>query len=405
MDRIRAYGIMWILVLCAEFLLGGANSFLRLSLFVFAICLAFCINKFYHARLKESAEQLYMQRLTAELAADFLTVRMSNIEEKVLTALEKAGNLFQVDRTYVLLLDKQGNVLRKAYEWCAPEIAPQKGKTIMLTANKFPWCMQRIAADGLVRISEVDRLPQEAWAEKEQLISRNVKSIILIHMAREGVQGLLCFDTIKSTREWNEEHVRFLELTANILGSAFLKVEEEKRQYYLAYYDQLTGLPNRTLFKDRLTQAILKADRTDKTFGVLFLDLDSFKKVNDTLGHSAGDQLLKILSQVLNKCVRKSDTVARLSGDEFLILANDLSNTKSIIKIADKILTKFSSPFKIAGEEFFITVSCGIAVYPDAGQDADTIIKNTDLAMYKAKKKGKNCYVLYSTDIRKEAVL
>jgi len=166
----------------------------------------------------------------------------------------------------------------------------------------------------------------------------------------------------------------------------------------LAYYDQLTGLPNRTLFKDRLNQALLKAERTGTIFGVLFVDLDSFKRVNDTLGHPGGDQLLKAIAQELNSCVRISDTVARFGGDEFLILVNDLSHPENVLKIADKILARLNRPINIGWKEFLITASIGIAVYPDAGQDAETLIKNADLAMYKAKKMGKNRYVLYSED-------
>lgn len=160
----------------------------------------------------------------------------------------------------------------------------------------------------------------------------------------------------------------------------------------LAYYDHLTGLPNRLLFADRLQQAILQTKNTDKILAVLFLDLDAFKMINDTMGHDLGDQLLKELSVRLRDVLYPTDMVSRFGGDEFIVLANNLTNPDEVKLIAEKILGVFKKPFKLNNHESYVTASIGIALYPIDGEDKDVLIKNADLAMYKAKAKGRNQY-------------
>ncbi len=164
---------------------------------------------------------------------------------------------------------------------------------------------------------------------------------------------------------------------------------------HLAQHDFLTGLPNRLLFLDRLQQALRHASRMEKRIAVLFLDLDSFKRINDTLGHGTGDQLLKGVARRLCDTIRESDTVARMGGDEFTIILFDTKDSYDAAKIAKKILDVISAPFFIDGHELFVTASIGISMYPGDGIDADSIIKRADIAMYRAKGCGKNNFKLY----------
>ncbi len=168
-----------------------------------------------------------------------------------------------------------------------------------------------------------------------------------------------------------------------------------KNERYLAYHDMLTGLPNRQLFHERLRQAIVHSKRNTKMLAVLFIDLDGFKSVNDTLGHRAGDLLLKSVADKLRKAVRENDTVARLGGDEFTIKLADIVQPRDATKVAEKILRLFFEPFNIEGKELFITASIGISMYPNHGHDAEMLVKNADLAMYRAKQQGKNKCTLY----------
>ncbi len=160
----------------------------------------------------------------------------------------------------------------------------------------------------------------------------------------------------------------------------------------LAYYDHLTGLANRLLFADQLDQAILQAKISDKILAVLFLDLDAFKIINDTMGHALGDQLLIDLSKRLLDVLNTTGTVSRFGGDEFIIFVNNLTNSDDVSRIAEKILDVFNKPFLLNDYESFITASIGIALYPIDGENKELLIKNADLAMYKAKAKGRNQY-------------
>ncbi|WP_262965844.1 putative bifunctional diguanylate cyclase/phosphodiesterase [Methylobacter psychrophilus] len=166
--------------------------------------------------------------------------------------------------------------------------------------------------------------------------------------------------------------------------------------HYLAHFDQLTGLPNRLLFKDRLLQSIQQAKRTNKLFSLIFVDLDRFKYINDTLGHSFGDELLRIFSQKLTVNVRESDTVARLGGDEFVIILQNLVEAKDAEKIALDIIEYIRKPMLIYDQEIQITASLGVALYPMHDDSLDGLLRKADAAMYEVKEKGRNNYAMYS---------
>jgi diguanylate cyclase (GGDEF)-like protein/PAS domain S-box-containing protein len=178
----------------------------------------------------------------------------------------------------------------------------------------------------------------------------------------------------------------------------------EEQIKHLAYHDALTGLPNRLLFKDRVTVALSHAQRSGNRLAVLFLDLDRFKFINDSLGHNIGDQLLQAVAARVQSCVRESDTVARLGGDEFTLLLANLVRSDDAAPIADKVLESIRHPFHIEGREFFISTSIGISLYPEDGADADTLIKNADTAMYQAKEQGRDNYQLFNANINEKAL-
>ncbi|WP_413795482.1 MULTISPECIES: bifunctional diguanylate cyclase/phosphodiesterase [unclassified Pseudomonas] len=193
------------------------------------------------------------------------------------------------------------------------------------------------------------------------------------------------------------------------LAQSRLRAGEAKIAYaesveYLAYHDGLTTLPNRSLFSKLLSQSISEASRYDRQLAVLFLDLDRFKQVNDMLGHDAGDQLLKEVAQRLEACLRSSDTVARLGGDEFVILLPELSQDNDVATAAQKILTAIARPFNLQGQEFRVTASVGISVFPHDGLDEQTLTKNADSAMYQAKQRGKNNFQFYSAKLNADSL-
>jgi diguanylate cyclase (GGDEF)-like protein/PAS domain S-box-containing protein len=162
------------------------------------------------------------------------------------------------------------------------------------------------------------------------------------------------------------------------------------RMSYLAQHDFLTALPNRMLLNDRLKQAMAAADRHGKALAVLFLDVDHFKHINDSLGHAIGDKLLKSIAQRLLSCVRSSDTVSRQGGDEFVVLLSEVAHARDAAGTADKILAAVARSHHIEGRDLHITMSAGVGVYPDDGADADTLLRNADLALFHAKAHGRS---------------
>lgn len=181
-------------------------------------------------------------------------------------------------------------------------------------------------------------------------------------------------------------------------------IGEKEKIKHMAYHDNLTNLPNGVYFNDYLNRQILTATRIDKSMAVLFIDLDGFKMINDTLGHAAGDELLVSVARRLSSVLRKSDFVARIGGDEFIILIADSESINGIETIANKILKKLAEPFMISGQECFISASIGISQFPIDGSSAEELTKNADLAMYKAKDDGKGKYRFCSRDMKAQIV-
>lgn len=180
--------------------------------------------------------------------------------------------------------------------------------------------------------------------------------------------------------------------------------QAEETIRHLAYYDALTDLPNRLLFNDRLTLALAHAHRNQQQLAVMLIDLDRFKVINDTLGHAIGDRLLQGVAQRLTGCLREGDTVARLGGDEFMLLLPGVEHTKGTIKIVQKILEAFKPSFNFNNQELHITPSIGIALYPDDGEDAQTLLKNADTALHRAKEQGRNNYQFYTSTMNATAL-
>jgi diguanylate cyclase (GGDEF)-like protein/PAS domain S-box-containing protein len=180
--------------------------------------------------------------------------------------------------------------------------------------------------------------------------------------------------------------------------------EAEEQLMFLAHYDNLTSLPNRVLFYDRLKQALSQARRNHWIVAVMFLDLDRFKNINDTLGHGAGDLLLRQVSERLTACVRSGDTVGRLSGDEFAIVLSNLSGPDDASLVAQKIMAAFNHPFNLYGKEVFVTASIGITIFPTDSTDQETLISNADTAMYRAKELGRNNFRFYTPEMNARAL-
>ena len=265
----------------------------------------------------------------------------------------------------------------------------------------------RSTLDG--RILEVnDSLARIFGYEREELLNQTSYSLYFNRddrqrvMARLSEQRSLSNIEVRMRRRdgspvWVLENMTLLDSAeGGIIEGTIIDITERKAAQeqveYQAYHDVLTGLPNRLLFRDRIGVALAHARRARRAVAVMFLDLDQFKLVNDTLGHTVGDGLLQAAAERLVSCVRGDDTVARMGGDEFTILLSDIPDTRGAATVAQKVLDSISEPIDVDGHELFVTTSIGIAIFPDDGMDAETLLKNADRAMYRAKEAGRNNY-------------
>jgi len=226
-------------------------------------------------------------------------------------------------------------------------------------------------------------------------VASGAKEPIELELRRED--GSHFFAELNSRSESTNEDLGTVRVVA--VRDVTLRKSHEDKLRKMAQYDVLTGLPNRSLFNERANHALTAAKRKDKIHAVLFLDLDRFKNVNDSLGHSVGDELLVEIAQRLSSGTRPEDTVARLGGDEFAILLEDISAPRVAAKVAQKIIDQLMDPVAIAGHELVTTPSIGIALYPDNGATVEDLLRNADTAMYRAKSNGRNCYQFFTRDM------
>ena len=241
-------------------------------------------------------------------------------------------------------------------------------------------------------ILKSDKLNQTFYQHMWKIIlAGEVFSDVLVNRRKDGT---LYYEEKTITPQKNAQGVitHFISTGKNITE----RMEAQQHLKYLAYHDGLTGLPNRTLLQDRLEQAIPRMNWHKRKIAVMFLDLDRFKIINDTLGHNIGDLLLKEAAERFEECIRQGDTVARLGGDEFAIILNDIASKDDVPPVAEKLTQSLANPFIIDNQELFVSTSIGISLFPQDGNDTQTLLKKADIAMYQAKAQGGNNFCFYS---------
>ena len=245
--------------------------------------------------------------------------------------------------------------------------------------------------------------PDGLWLDRTQAVTPYlvpvaklgaVSLLVLPIIWQNAVVGAVVLGFASAAMLTDEERARARSLGDRV-GVAFATAAKDEQLYYQANYDALTALPNRLYFKDQLARRYAQAVREPQPFALLFIDLDNFKTINDRLGHAAGDEVLRQTAERLKQCVRETDTVTRLGGDEFTIILAQIRSARDPESVAEHILQSMAAPFVIAGTEHFVNASIGIALYPEDGKSAEDLLRNADTAMYRAKEGGRGRFVYF----------
>ena len=300
----------------------------------------------------------------------------------------------------ILLLDTDGARLRVVGAPSLPVSLRQKIDGIPAAPHSG---FQEGYAHEMVAVSDIMSDPKCAAIREEALRYglRTCWSTPIISAKGTMLGAFVVYD--RESLQPTPADRELLERACQLAGIAIEKHRDQESLATMAYYDALTGMPNRTLLQDRLHQAMIDADRHERLVALLFLDLDRFKHINDTFGHERGDELLKKVAKRLLECVRPGDTVARPGGDEFNVMLADVAKVDDVSRVAQRIIDAFSVPFELDGRELFITCSVGIALYPFDDRGIETLYRNADAAMYHAKDEGRNNFQFYSAEMNAQS--
>ena len=339
------------------------------------------------------ATLMRLVRLATMQARTYRSLRESREAEQALRESEGRFRSLAGFGQTALMQSQPGELVERAGKAIADALAADVVEYVDARSSAHP--IREVVASGHALVTDGAGLPSE-WA-------RELRSVALIPVRNEDkVRGVLCIG-YRRPSAFGPEELEFVQAVSSVLSTALQRIDSEARLAYLAQFDPLTGLPNRALLADRFSQMIVQAKRRDSPLAVLFIDLDEFKAVNDTLGHAGGDALLRQVAVRLQSAVRTGDTVARISGDEFAIVLGDLVRPEDAALVAQKVIEQLAEPVEIQGSEVFVTASVGIAAFPTDGVDAETLIGAADAAMYRAKRSGRTGYQFFTAEINQRS--
>jgi len=278
------------------------------------------------------------------------------------------------------------------------------GKFVIETVNRLQEAIEIIKQEKFDVVLTDLSLPDSDGMETISRIQESNSNLPIIVLSGQESESL----AMKIVQSGAQDYLVKGQGDGYLISKALRYAIERKRIQeglsYLAQYDSLTGLANRNLFRERLSRALIRVDRNKSLVALMFIDLDRFKNINDTLGHDAGDKLLIEVSRRLEKCTRDGDTVARLGGDEFTVILEDIKHVDDAAVIARKILVAMEPAIKLSGYEVFLTLSIGITIYPLDDTSVNNLLKNADTAMYRAKERGRNGFQFYTAGMNTRTI-
>lgn len=383
-----------------------------LLLTLLSIALALLVGSIIYSRIRITDEERKREEIrTAQIEAyqnaliKWSATSHKNIEDAFRTATKISSATLAVNRVSIWLYNEERTALE-----CSVLYVENKGHSSGSILHKldFPHYFAAMERGRRLVIDDARTNPATRELTEPYLLDNDIYSMLDIPVFYDGqCIGVICHEHTGGHRKWTLGEQEFCALLGSDISLA-LEIDKrksiEKNLEYHAFHDALTDLPNRALLLDRIEQAARHAKREHKLIAVLFLDLDNFKHINDSFGHSVGDTVLVTVASRFKQLLRADDTVSRLGGDEFTILVSEFKNIDDVNKIATKLLAVVQKPILIDDKELVVNTSIGISVYPNDGTDAETLLRNADAAMYRAKEKGRNAFEFYTEDMTVKAL-
>ena len=328
-------------------------------------------------------------------------------------ATELSAKALHVDRVSIWLFNDHKTKLTCADLYLKDSDTHQSGA--VLSAEDYPKYFEAIIEGGILAASEARNDERTREFTEAYLVPLNIYSMLDLAIIHDDqLVGVICHEKTGNIKNWEHDEEEFAGTMVNAISLSLeikkrhcaqeeLRTQKELFQYH-ANHDPLTNLPNRFLFNDRLKQTIRQAERNKSKVAVLFIDLDHFKGINDSMGHEVGDELLIQVATRLKTKIRQTDTLARLGGDEFSLVLGDVDDSDSLTTVTKGLLNIMDSPIVVTDKSFYISLSIGIAIYPEDGTSPEELLKNADAAMYQAKDDGRNNFRFYAPSMTEKAL-
>ena len=374
----------------------------RIIILTIILWFVFYINRTYTNIINVNKEKIRLEKLLNKISNLFLITNETNIDEIMYEGIRLCGEHFNLQCVHLSFGSKEGQL--DSYKWHASRVAKSEHQCSL---EKLQDMIVDVYVDKLATEGSLFKADSKASAENEPIAklleAMGIKSLVIKPMRdKNETIGILCLGSTERILTWEEEQQQTGNLIVHLITDIWAKLEAERELSYQANHDALTGLPNRITFFKQLTHEINKSKKNGNLIGIVFIDIDEFKSVNDSLGHDSGDFILTLIGKTLLDCIRPADFLARFGGDEFLIMIPQMDTVDDIRRHTEHIRNSFKKPFIVNNQEFHLSGSIGISVYPYDGSDPETLIKNADLAMYKSKEQGKNQYNFCTEEMKAE---
>lgn len=364
--------------ICPEALAAGFASHVMLQLRIGKRILGMFSLYAYESNFFDAAQLRLLEEMADDVSFALVNIEHEELRRQGEEKLRKLSRAVEQSANAVLITDRDGTI-----EYINPWFTKITGYTSEEIVGKTP---------GILKSSQTH--PETHRRLWDTLLSGKEWRGEL-HNTKKNGELYWCLEAISPLKNEAGEITHFVAITEDISE----RKQTEQTIRHLAFHDELTGLPNRRLFRDRLTQAVAAGQRSKNTFALMLLDLDHFKTVNDTLGHDVGDALVKIIGERLHDSTRKGDTLARMGGDEFALLATDIAHPEDVAHLAKNLLEILRQPITVHGRELYLSTSIGITLFPEDSDDVDGLIKNADIALYRAKDMGRDNFQFFTNDM------